>query len=96
VLPSKKQHGQLAEGWAHVMDNVACTAIAIADFDQPGNTTELSIDSQARVRIQRQVPGVEKKLHFWLHFVGMPVQVGAVTSPQSMMSPLGVRVEIIP
>jgi hypothetical protein len=26
----------------------------------------------------------------WFHFVGMPVQVGEVTSPQSMLAPLKV------
>jgi hypothetical protein len=29
-----------------------------------------------------------KTLRFWLHFVANPVQVGAVTSPQSMLAPL--------
>ena len=32
--------------------------------------------------------GERKVLRFWLHFVSMPVQVGAATSPQSMQSPL--------
>ncbi len=32
-----------------------------------------------------------KTLHFWLHFVPMPVQVGAATSPQAMLAPLVVE-----
>jgi hypothetical protein len=32
--------------------------------------------------------GPKKTLRFWLHFVTTPIQVGAVTSPQSMLAPL--------
>jgi hypothetical protein len=95
VIPGNSGGGRNAEGWAHVMDNVACTAIAIANFDE-GEATELRIDSHAKIRLQRRVPNPKKNLHFWLHFVEMPVQVGAVTSPQAMLAPLLVRVELIP
>jgi hypothetical protein len=37
-------------------------------------------------------PAGAKRLAFWLHFVGMPVQVGAATSPQAMLAPLQVEV----
>jgi len=33
----------------------------------------------------------ERSLHFWLHFVTMPVQVGAAISPQAMQNPLRVE-----
>jgi hypothetical protein len=36
-------------------------------------------------------PKGRKSLRFWLHFVTNPVQIGAVTSPQSMLSPLEVE-----
>jgi hypothetical protein len=35
----------------------------------------------------------KKNLRFWIHFVTMPVQVGAKTSSQAMLSPLEVRWE---
>jgi hypothetical protein len=35
--------------------------------------------------------GGPKRLKFWLHFVPMPVQIGAVTSPPSMLAPLVVE-----
>jgi len=35
--------------------------------------------------------GNERYLHFWLHFVGMPVQLGAATSPQAILNPLRVE-----
>jgi hypothetical protein len=39
--------------------------------------------------------GDEQALHLtvWLHFVPMPVHVGAATSPQSMMTPPAVVIE---
>ncbi len=80
-----------AEGWAHVMDRQRATAIAVAGF---GADTRDSIDVSAdgRLRIRRDFPrDGERSLHFWLHFVTMPVQVGAATSPQAMQSPLKVE-----
>jgi hypothetical protein len=79
------------EGWAHVMDRSRATAIAVEGFAVMGSSIEIS--SEGRVRIERdRQPGGPKTLSFWLHFVPMPVQIGAATSPQSMMRPLSVRV----
>ena len=75
------------------MDDIACAAIAMADFGQPEMFAEIRVDSQAKVHLRQIVLNNDKKLHFWLHFVEMPVQIGAVTSPQSMMAPPEVRVE---
>lgn len=82
---------QRAEGWAHVMDRHRATAVAIEDF----TGAEASIETWAdgRLRIRRDLGGTRKSFTFWLHFVGMPIQIGAITSPQSMMHPLAVRVE---
>jgi hypothetical protein len=82
---------QRAEGWAHVMDRHRATAVAIKDFAE----TESSIETWAdgRLRIWRDAGQPPQSLTFWLHFVGMPVQIGAATSPQSMMHPLAVHVE---
>ena len=53
-----------------------------------------TVSADGRVRLSQRYPGgKESNLTFWLHFVPMPVQVGAVTSPQSMMSPLRVDVK---
>ncbi len=80
-----------AEGWAHVMDSQRATAIAVSGFgDQTRDRIEVSADG--RLRIRRDFPGGgERSLHFWLHFVTMPVQVGAATSPQAMQNPLRVE-----
>ena len=83
---------QRAEGWAHVMDRRRATAVAIGDFAEPEGSIETWADGRLRIRRDR-LDGIRKSLTFWLHFVDMPVQIGAATSPQSMMRPPVVRVE---
>jgi hypothetical protein len=91
ALPAGKLEAIPAEGWAHVMDSKRCTALAIHQF---GKRVEHRILAEADGKLTwtREVTG-ETEMRFWLHFVGMPVQVGAVTSPQSMMAPLQVDVK---
>jgi dienelactone hydrolase len=78
-----------AEGWAHLMDRQHCTAVAVASFGRAG-TDEIQLDADGRLRLRRQGA---LSLRFWLHFVDMPVQVGALTSPQSMQAPLVVEIK---
>jgi hypothetical protein len=86
-----------AEGWAHLMDSSRCTAIAVTDF---GSKTqdEIVCSSNGDLILRRGFAGPgaasenpRKSVRFWLHFVSMPVQVGAATSPQSMLAPLVVE-----
>ena len=91
------------EGWVHVMDPSQCTAMAVADFGRlgPGVLDRFDIHAGGRLGFERAFPrektgqaapkGPKKTLRFWLHFVPAPVQVGAVTSPQSMLAPLQVE-----
>lgn len=86
--PSSRVHG-----WAHVMDDKRCTALAMAGFAE---ATYDSIDIHGSGRLQwgkrfddRTRAGV-RQLEFWLHFVTMPVHIGARTSPRSMQQPLQV------
>jgi hypothetical protein len=89
-----------ADGWAHVMDATRCTALAVADFGR-GSRDRIEIETDGRVRILRDFAGGgavaprpgPKVLRFWLHFVPMPVQIGAATSPQAMLAPLAVAWE---
>ncbi len=88
-----------AEGWAHVMDRQRCTAAAVADFAEEGREAEITVDASGRLRLWKQFapqgsapPPGPKKFTFWLHFVGMPVHVGAATSPQAMLAPMKVTV----
>jgi hypothetical protein len=88
-----------AEGWAHVKDRQRCTAGALEGFAGAGQEAEITVDADGRLRLGKQfgragaAPAAgAKTMTFWLHFVGMPVQVGAATSPQAMLAPLQVRV----
>jgi hypothetical protein len=88
-----------AEGWAHVMDRERCIAVAVRDFAAAGQECAITVEDGGRLQIQRHFargsdasPKGPKRLTFWLHFVSMPVQVGAKTSPQAMLSPLRVEV----
>ncbi len=79
-----------AEGWAHVMDRERCTAVAVEDFGRRQDRIEAGADG--RLQIWRETAGAgPKTLVFWLHFVSIPVQVGAATSPQAMLAPLKVE-----
>jgi hypothetical protein len=91
--------GRLAEGWAHIMDRERCTAVAVDGFDNQGQEADITVDANGRLQIWRRFVRVGeaprsgwKNLTFWLHFVGMPVHVGAATSPQAMLAPLAVEV----
>jgi hypothetical protein len=89
-----------AEGWAHIMDRERCTAVAVQGFARPGQIAEITVEADGRLQLWRQFgrgngapsPAGPKRLTFWLHFVGMPVHVGAATSPQAMLAPLEVEV----
>jgi hypothetical protein len=87
-----------AEGWAHVMDSRRCSALAIADFGRKSARDRIVIGADGRVLLARdfsvgsgEPPRGPKSFNFWLHFVLMPVQVGAATSPQSILTPLRVE-----
>jgi hypothetical protein len=53
-----------------------------------GLTTVHRSFERAAPRSDIEMPA--KELRFWFHFVPMPVQIGAATSPQAMLSPLEV------
>ena len=76
-----------AEGWAHVMDRERCTVVAVEDFGALEDRIEAGADG--RLQIWRAFRGGgEKVFTFWLHFVSMPVEIGAATSPQAILAPL--------
>ncbi len=100
VIAPPRRNVAPAEGWAHVMDRERCTAIAMAGFAEAGQESAIQIDADGRLVLRRTlaredlpVPRGLKQLTFWLHFVPLPVQVGAATSPQAMLAPLRVAVK---
>jgi hypothetical protein len=103
VVAPPGARGLDAEGWAHVMDRRRATAAAVAGFADTGEEGEIAVGADGRLRVWKQfarggaaAPPGPKKLTFWLHFVTMPVQVGAATSPQAMLAPLQVTVHAPP
>jgi hypothetical protein len=81
------------------MDRQRATAVAVAGFADVGQAGEIVVGADDRLRVWKEfarrgtaAPPGPKKLTFWLHFVPMPVQVGAATSPQAMLAPLQVTV----
>jgi hypothetical protein len=79
-----------AEGWAHIMDHDRATAVAIAGFGSQDDRLEVASDGRLQIRREGAGSGTQS-LTFWLHFVTMPVQIGAATSPQSILAPLQVE-----
>lgn len=87
-----------SEGWAHVMDDKLCTAIAVDRFARE-MADRIEVEASGRTRISRAFDAQGearandyKRLVFWMHFVPSPPHVGAVTSPQSMQSPPSMRI----
>lgn len=87
------QDQAVTPGWAHAMDKQRCTAIAIEKFSFDGAQDRIEISAEGRLRLWRDfaldgrvVPNGKKTWTVWLHFVGMPVEVGAATSPQSILA----------
>jgi hypothetical protein len=85
----------IPEGWIHVMDRSRCSALAVKDFCK-STTDRFLVEATGHIAFERQFEPVPassaarspKRMTFWIHVVPMPVQVGAVTSAQSMLSPL--------
>jgi hypothetical protein len=98
-VTASRQSASPAEGWAHIMDRQRCTALAVEGFSEFGQEAEITVHADGRLQIWKHFargdsparPG-PKKLTFWLHFVPMPVHVGAATSPQAMLAPLAVEI----
>lgn len=85
-----------AEGWAHIMDRQRCLALAVDEFGDI-DADSIEIAAEGDVTLARKFdddgqPRPAKRFRFWLHFVGFPPHLTAATSPQSMLSPLAVRI----
>ena len=88
------------EGWAHVMDRSRCLAVALDEFGKEGDDS-IQVTAEGKVVLTRRFsagaaarPEANRRLRFWLHFVGFPPHQTAATSPQSMLAPLVVRVSV--
>ncbi len=100
VLPENTRDGPPPQGWAHLMDQTRCAAIAVDRFaEATRDSIELSADGTVLLRRAFQpesataARAAPKRFAFWLHVVYSPPQFGAATSPQSMQMPPVVRID---
>jgi hypothetical protein len=86
----------LAEGWGHIQDQKEVIAFAIPDFGAEAGTYTATLDGNGQMsfRWAPARPLAHIQLTVYEHFVSTPVQVGAVTSPVSMLSPLVVSASV--
>jgi hypothetical protein len=86
----------LAEGWGHIQDQKEVIAFAIPDFGAEAGTYTVTLDGNGQMsfRWAPNRPQPHLQLTVYEHFVSTPVQVGAVTSPVSMLSPLVVSASV--
>jgi len=85
---------RVAEGWGHIQDQHEVVAFAVGDFGAESGTYTCALggDGQISFRWTPSRPLPHLQLMVFEHFVSSPVQIGAVTSPVSMLHPLVVSV----
>lgn len=88
--------GDFIDAWAHIMDKQHCTAVGVDDFGLGGQNSKMTIHANGQFDVWRSTRFAIKTLSVWMHFVPMPVHVGAATSPQSMTHPPVVTLEKLP
>ena len=83
------RHSQMIR-WGHLQDGKEIIAFAVdGNPDLPGRY-QLALDGEGgtSIRFAAAKPGTQHELTVYQHFIPPPVQIGAVTSPTSMLSPL--------
>jgi YetA-like protein len=85
---------QLAR-WGHIQDGNAVIAFAMDTGIRRAGTYRFILDGagQTVFRFAPAVPTTQHQLTVYEHFVAPPVQIGAATSPDSMLTPLTVDVD---
>jgi len=77
-------------GWGHVQGAKEVVAYALEGVKTRAGTYRISIDGSGQTSFQMTVPSPQAKheLTLYAHFVSTPVQIGAATSPATILSPL--------
>lgn len=81
---------KVAAGWGHLQDAKEAVAFAIDGFGRQAGISTIILDGegQASFRFAPEQPAAQHRLTVYEHFVSTPVQIGAATSPVSMLNPL--------
>jgi hypothetical protein len=79
--------------WGHVQDGKETIAFAAGANPQLPGRYRFALDGEGgiSIRFAATAPVAEHDLTIYEHFVASPVQIGAITSPASMLSPLVAR-----
>jgi len=82
--------------WGHLQDGKDVVAFAVdsgAGVLEAGTYT-MTMDGtgQTAFRVRPAAAGTKHTLTLWEHYVASPVQIGAATSPASILAPLTVTV----
>ena len=82
-------------GWGHLQGETEVIAFAMDRFASAPGTYRVALDGvgQASFHVAPAAPLTRHVLTVYQHFVGTPVQIGAATSPPSMLHPLVARVD---
>ena len=81
---------KIAEGWGHFQDAKEVVAFGFENFGRQQGTYSISVDGQGHsvFRFGAAEPAAHHELVIYQHYVASPAQVGAATSPASMLNPL--------
>lgn len=76
--------------WGHIQDAKEVVAFGMEIPERQAGTSAIVIggDGQASFRFAPSTPVTQHRLTVYQHFVNTPVQIGAVTTASSMLSPL--------
>jgi hypothetical protein len=81
---------KIAEGWGHFQDAKEVVAFGFENFGTQPGAYSISLDGQGHslFRFVPAGPAARRELTIYQHHVASPAQIGAATSPASMLSPL--------
>jgi len=81
---------RIAEGWGHFQDTSEVVAFGFDAFGRQPGTYTITLDGQGQnfYRFAPEQPAAWHQIAIYQHYVGSPAQIGAVTSPASMLNPL--------
>jgi len=81
---------RIAEGWGHFQDSSEVVAFGFDAFGRQPGTYTITLDGQGQnfYRFAPEQPATWHQIAIYQHYVGSPAQIGAVTSPASMLNPL--------
>jgi hypothetical protein len=77
-------------GWAHIQDGREVVALGLETPEKVAGTSSITIlaNGQTHFSFAPAAPMNEHRITVYQHFVAAPVQIGAVTTPSSMLAPL--------